>query len=72
MAENGKWQLGFFIITILVIGAFTWSTWCFFINQGRIEVNAERYFNLRQVSNDCLHEIDLRLSRIEDKLNVTK
>lgn len=67
---NGKWQLAFFIITVLVIGSFTWSTLCYLNNQRRIEGNTERYFLLKEVANDCLHKIDLRLSRIEDKLGI--
>ena len=67
---NGKWQVGFWVITFLVVGAFTWSTICYLNNERRIFQNTERLYNLKEVANDCLHKIDLRLSRIEDKLDI--
>jgi len=71
MSENGgKWQVGFWVITALVIGSFSWTTFCAFNNQRRIEILADRYIGLREISNDCLHKIDLRLSRIEQKLDI--
>ena len=70
MNGNGKWQIGFWVVTILVVSSFSWTTICYLNNQRRIENNTERYINLRQISNDTLHSIDIRLSRIENKLDI--
>lgn len=71
MAEsNGKWQIGFWVITALVIGSFGWTTFNAFNNQRKIENLENRHYELKEVANDCLHKIDLRLSRIEHKLGV--
>lgn len=83
MTSNGseKWQIGFWVITVLVVGSFTWTTACYLTNQCRIEKNADerakqvailldKYESLKQTANDCLHKIDLRLARIEDKLGI--
>lgn len=70
MAENGKWQIGFWVITVLVIGSFTWTTICYLQNQGRIERTMEKVIVLKDIANECLHKIDRRLDRIEAKLGV--
>ena len=67
---NGKWQVGFWVITVLVVGSFAWTSFSAWNNQQKIEKNTERYIILKEVANDCLHKIDLRLSRIEDKLGI--
>jgi len=68
--SNGKYQIAFWAMSVLIIGAFSWSTWCFFLNQGSIMRNTERYYALKEIANDTLHAIDLRLSRIENKLDI--
>ena len=65
---DSMWQIGFWVITVLVVGSFSWSTFCAFKNESRIEKLNEKFMNLKEVSNDCLHKIDLRLSKIEIKL----
>lgn len=67
---NDKWQIGFWVLTVLVVSSFTWATACAWMNQTKIENNRIRYDNLKEVANDALHKIDLRLSRIEDKLDI--
>ena len=68
--SNGKWQVGFWVITALVMGSFSWTTFNAFNNQSKISVLETKHYELKEVANDCLHKIDLRLSRIEDKLGV--
>lgn len=68
--ENGKWSIAFWIMTVLVIGSFTWTSISAMYLLKKTESNTERYFTLKEVANDCLHAIDLRLSRIEDKLRL--
>ena len=68
--SNGKWQVGFWVITILVIGSFTWTTTCFLTNQGKIENNIVKLEVLKDIANDTMHKIDRRLSRIEFKLGI--
>jgi hypothetical protein len=63
MAENGKWQVAFFLLTVFTVASFSWSTWCFFRNDSKIE-------NLAQVANHSLTNIDKRLCKIEWKLGV--
>jgi len=70
MGNDSKWQIGFWVISALVIGSFTWTTFCAFNNQRRIEDLTTKHYDLKEVANDCLHKIDLRLSRIENKLGV--
>jgi hypothetical protein len=81
MAENGKWQVGFWIITALTIGLYGWTTVCHLYNRSKIEQDYQlnrqdfkdvnkQVENLSKVANDCLHKIDLRLSRIEYKLKI--
>lgn len=67
---NGKWQIGFWVIAVLVVGSFTWTTQCYLCNQGRIETTLVRLADLKDVANDSLHKIDLRLLRIESKLAI--
>ena len=63
MADNGKWQIAFFLLTAFTVASFTWTTWCYFRNDNKIE-------NLTQVANHSLSSIDKRLSRIEWKMGV--
>ena len=72
MSENGKWQIGFWVITCLVIGSFGWTTFCSWNNQQKIEKLFDRQWELKDVANDALHKIDLRLTRIEYKLLITE
>ena len=69
MADS-KWQIGFWVITVLVIGSFTWTTTCYLSNRSDIQKGSDRYYALKEVSNDVLHKIDSRLNRIEDKLGI--
>ena len=69
---NGKWQVGFWVMTVLVIGSFTWTSISAMFIFKKVECNTDRYFSLKETANDCLHKIDLRLSRIEDKLKITE
>lgn len=68
--SNGKWQIGFWVIAVLVVGAFTWTTTCYMNNRYGIEKLEDRFIALKEVSNDCLHQIDKRLSRIEERLAI--
>ena len=68
--ENGRWQIGFWVMTVLVVSSFSWSTVCYLNNQRRIEINTNKLYGLQRVSNDALHQIDLRLSRIEFSLGI--
>lgn len=68
--SSDKWQIAFWVIAYLVIGSFSWTTFCAYRNQNHIESLSDRFMALKEVSNDCLHKIDLRLSRIESKLNI--
>lgn len=70
--NDNKWQIGFWIITVLVVGSFSWTTFCAFDNQRKIEDLMAKHYELKDVANDGLHKIDLRLSRIEDKLGIEK
>ena len=72
MTSNGngsaKWQIAFWLLTVLTIASFSWTTFCAWDNRCQIQRNMERYITLKDVANDALHSIDLRLSRIEDKI----
>jgi hypothetical protein len=70
--SNGKWQIGFWVLTVLVVGSFSWTSLCAYNNQRKIESLFNMHWELKEVANDALHRIDLRLSRIEDKLYIRK
>jgi len=55
---NGKWAIAFWVLTVLTVGSFTWTTWCYFRNDDKIDC-------LTQVANHSLTSIDKRLYRIE-------
>ena len=53
---------------ILFMGNKTIDAYNLLTRQDR--VLEEKFYVLKDISNDCLHKIDLRLSRIEHKLGV--
>lgn len=63
MPENGKWQIAFWLTTVLLVGSFTWTTMCAYSADIKIEKLHDKYI-------DTMHSIDLRLSRIEYRLGV--
>lgn len=68
--DESRWQVGFWVLTVLVAGSFAWTTFCAFNNQRRIESLFDRQWELKEVANDMMHKIDLRLSKIEIKLDI--
>lgn len=83
MAENGKWQLGFWIVTSISVGAyiFMWAVSSTLASNmvcndrlrqsedARIEQKTEEYRNER---NNQFKEILQRLTKIETKIDYIK
>lgn len=72
--NNNSYKVAFWLMTV-VCGVWLVSlTTCVISTYNRLEdkniVVLARINDLHQVSNDCLHKIDLRLSRIEYKMGV--
>ena len=62
MAENNKFVMRTIFWT-LILASFAWTTTCFFMVQNDMK-------QLTKTANDGIHNIDLRLSRIEQKLGI--
>ena len=73
MAENGngKWQLAFWIVTVIFFvssGALTTSV----IANDRLRALEDRRIEIKiESAKDCKHSIDTRLARIEERLGIT-
>lgn len=73
---NGKsaFAIAFIIFEVIIISILGFMTNQAFVAYRELcesdKCLLEKYDDLRQVSNDCMHKIDLRLSRIESKLNI--
>lgn len=72
MAENGKWSVAFWLMTGLTIFSFAWTTFCYFNNSDKIrDLALVANHNLTGI-NASMSNIDLRLSKIEWKLDINK
>ena len=68
MAENGKWSVAFWIMSALAVASFGWTTFCYFNNGDKImDLSKVANHSLTSI-NDSIAKIDIRLSRIEWKL----
>lgn len=75
MQTNGKWQLAFWVIAIIA------GTWLVALTQGVVNnyyrgedkraAILEKIERLTTIANDTLHVIDLRLTRIEERLDIS-
>jgi len=63
MEGDGKWQIAFWVIAVLVVGSFSWTTLCAFNVDVKITKIKDEYIL-------ALHNIDKRLSRIEYSVGV--
>jgi len=74
--SNGKaaYAIAFIIFEVIIVGLVGFMANQTFIAYRELTCEDkliwQKFNNLKQVSNDCLHEIDKRLSRIEDKLGI--
>ena len=65
---NGKWSVAFWVVTVLTVASFGWTTFCYFNNGDRIRDLAQvANHNLTSI-NENMSAINVRLSRIEWKL----
>jgi hypothetical protein len=68
MAENGKWSIAFWVVTVMTVASFGWTTFCFFNNGDKImDLSRTANHSLTAIS-ESMTKIDIRLSRIEWKL----
>jgi hypothetical protein len=68
MPSDGKWSVAFWLMTGLTIFSFAWTTFCYFNNGDKI-IDLSKVANHSLTSiNDSIAKIDIRLSRIEWKL----
>jgi hypothetical protein len=68
MAENGKWSIAFWVVTVMTVASFGWTTFCFFHNGNRImDLSQTANHSLTSIS-ESVNAINVRLSRIEWKL----
>ena len=65
---NGKWSIAFWVVTVLTVASFGWTTFCFFHNTNKInDLAVVANHSLTSIST-AINNIDLRLSKIEWKL----
>ena len=70
--NNGNFKIMFWIMTFLVATSFTWTTWCYFNNTGKIERLTEISNHNISCIKDTMISIDRRLYRIELAHNIIK
>jgi formiminotetrahydrofolate cyclodeaminase len=68
MAENGKWSVAFWVVTVLTVASFGWTTFCFFHNSNKITDLAQTANHSLTAINENMSAINVRLSKIEWKL----
>ena len=68
--SNGKWSIAFWIMTVLGIASFGWTTFCYFNNGDKINDLAKTANHSLTSINESITNIDLRLSKIEWKLDI--
>jgi hypothetical protein len=68
MSNNGKWSVAFWIMSVLSIASFGWTTFCYFNNGDKImDLSKTANHSLTSIS-ESMTAINIRLSRIEWKL----
>ena len=69
MAENGRsWSVAFWVVTVLTVASFGWTTFCYFNNGDKImDLSRTANHSLSSIS-ESMSAINIRLSRIEWKL----
>ena len=71
MSTNDKsWTVGFWVMSVLGIASFGWTTFCYFNNGDKINDLAQTANHSLTSINNSMANIDLRLSKIEWKLEI--
>jgi len=67
--NNGRsWSVAFWVVTVLTVASFGWTTFCYLNNGDRIrDLSQVANHNLTSIS-ESVAAINIRLSRIEWKL----
>ena len=65
---NGKWSIAFWVVTVMTVASFGWTTFCFFHNQNKINDLAQTANHSLTSISANMNDINIRLSRIEWKL----
>jgi hypothetical protein len=68
--ENGQWTIAFWIMSVLAVASFGWTTFCYFNNGDKINDLAAVANHSLTTINESMTSIDKRLSKIEWKLEV--
>ncbi len=66
--DNGRWTIAFWIMSVLAVASFGWTTFCYFNNGDKINDLAQVANHSLTSINQSMANIDLRLSKIEWKL----
>lgn len=72
MSENGRsreWTIAFWIMSVLAVASFGWTTFCYFNNGDKINDLAITANHSLSAISESMSKIDLRLSRIEWKID---
>jgi hypothetical protein len=65
---NGSFKIAFWVMSVLGIASFSWTTFCYFNNGDKINDLARVANHSLTSINQSMTNIDLRLSKIEWKL----
>jgi hypothetical protein len=73
MVNNEKsWTVAFWVMSVLAVASFGWTTFCYFNNGDKINDLAKVANHSLTSINESMSSINLRLSKIEWKLEITK
>ena len=67
---NGRYSIAFWVVSVLTTASFAWTTFCYFNNGDKINDLAQTANHSLTSINNSMANIDLRLSKIEWKLEI--
>jgi len=71
MSNNEKsWTIAFWVMSVLAVASFGWTTFCYFNNGDKINDLAQTANHSLTSISQSMSAIDLRLSKIEWKLEI--
>ena len=63
--NGGKWSVAFWVVSVLTVASFGWTTFCYFNNSDKITDLSKIANHSLTTIGESITRIDLRLSKIE-------